>query len=266
MKNVMDKYQSLLRLIESYESLIVAFSGGVDSALLAYAASQALQERALAVTVISMLNPLGEPESAQKFAEQFGIHHQFLSVNVLADPSIRENSPERCYFCKRKLFTALLAIAKEKGYAQVADGENIDDQSVRRPGSIAVRELGVVSPLKEVKLTKDEIREISRQLNVPTWNNPSMACLATRFPYGMPLEHELLRRVGEAEKALAQFNLGQVRLRHHGSIVRLEMRPLDFAKLEKVHTEIIEILKGYGYQYICLDLEGYRFGSADEIL
>jgi uncharacterized protein len=266
MSNEMAKYQALLERIKRFGSLLVAFSGGVDSALLAYAAAQALGERALAVTVVSPLNPLGEPESAREFSAKLGIRHRIFEANVLDDPLIKENSPQRCYYCKRRLFSALLNMAKENGIAFVADGENQDDSSFRRPGSVAVHELGVISPLQELNLTKAEIREVSRQLALPTWNYPSMACLANRFPYGTPLEPELLRRVGAAEKELSQLQLGQLRLRHHGNLVRVEISPLDLTRIEEHRSEIIATLKAYGYQYICLDLEGYRFGSADEVL
>lgn len=266
MANVMNKYDKLLQHLHSCGSLLVAFSGGVDSALLSYAATQALGDKALAVTVVSPLSPLGEPENAQEFAAKLGIRHRFVEANVLDDPFVQANSPDRCYYCKKRLFTRLLDMAREEKLAFVADGENSDDASVRRPGSVAVRELGVISPLKDLSLSKDEIRVISRQLALPTWNYPSMACLATRFPYGTPLDPEQLRRVGKAEHKLAQFQLGQIRLRHHGTLARVEISPLDLQKVEKYRTEIINILKACGYHYICLDLEGYRFGSADEIL
>lgn len=260
----MDRLSELKELLGTLESVVLAFSGGVDSTLLAKLLRDVLpREQLLAVTAESAVRPVLERQEAAELAELFDLPHIFVGSGELHQPEFVVNGPDRCYYCKKGLFNRLRAIAEERDFAYVVDGANADDQKEYRPGSRAAVELGVRSPLAEIGMDKQEVRALSQKLGLPTWNRPSNSCLATRFPYGTRLTAASLHRVEEGEMLLRRLGLRQVRLRDHGSIARLEV---DRDELEKAfsHRDVIVTgLKSAGYAYITLDLEGYRTGSLD---
>lgn len=249
-------------------SVLVAFSGGVDSSYLLAEAYDVLGERAVAATVRSSLCPQGEVEGAAALAAELGVEHVVLEADPLADPQVAANPPERCYYCKRLVFGQMQALAAERGLAAIAHGENAEDAGDWRPGRRAAQELGVRAPLAEAGLGKSDIRELSRQMGLETWNRPSMACLASRVPYGQALDAGLLRRIGEAEEGLRAMGFGQVRVRHHGDTARLELaaHELGRAAHEPLRARIVALLHGAGYTYVTLDLQGFRTGSLNEVL
>jgi len=255
-----------LRSPEGAGGLLVAFSGGVDSALLLAAAVRG-GGPVLAVTMTSPLQPSGELETAREVARQLGAEHEAVKVDPLADPALRANPPERCYLCKRRLFSGLIALARERGLAEVVDGSNVDDDLEHRPGKRALVELGVRSPLKDAGLGKAEIRCLAEALGLPNWRAPSMACLASRVPYGDALTAERLGRIDRGEALLRSAGFEQVRLRDHGAVARLEVAPSAIASLldPDLRPRLVAGLKELGYAYVSVDLEGYRTGAMDEV-
>ena len=262
------KYEHLLAILRSCGSVAVGFSGGVDSTFLLFAAHEALGEKALAVTADSVFFPRREIDEAAQFCRTQGFRQLTLPFDPLAVPGVGDNPPERCYLCKRGLFSAILALAKENGLAAVAEGSNLDDEGDYRPGMRAVRELGIRSPLREAGLTKAEIRELSHHLGLPTWDKPSYACLASRFVYGEPLSPERLQRVEQAEELLRSLGYRQLRVRLHGDLARIELPPEDIPSLTAPETreQVYEGLSKLGFRYVSLDLKGYRTGSMNESL
>lgn len=262
------KYSRLRAILGRMKGALVAYSGGVDSTLLLKTALDVPVRPLLAVIAASETYPGKEIVAAKALARRLGIGPRVIRTRELENPDFAANPPERCYHCKKELFGALAAIAREEGVPFVLDGANRDDRLDFRPGSRAGRELGVRSPLKEAGLTKAEIRELSRRLGLPTWDKPSMACLASRFPYGDRIEPKGLRRVGAAEDVLRRLGFGQLRVRHHGTVARIEIAPEEFPRAvgKAAAGRIVSALKKLGYRYVTLDLEGYRTGSMNEVL
>ena len=262
------KTARLRELLRGLGSVVVAFSGGVDSSLLLKLAHLELGERALAVVAASATYPQRELEEALSVARVVGARCAVVETNELSDPRFAGNPPDRCYYCKLELFARLRQVAVENGMAWVLDGSNMDDLKDVRPGSRAAREAGVRSPLQEVGLSKSEVRELARSLGLPDWSKSAQACLASRIPYGDAVTPERLRRVAAAEDILQRLGFSQVRVRMHGPVARLEVPASELDKLmaDEVRNGVVRELKDLGFVFVCLDMEGYRTGSLNEPL
>ncbi len=260
---VIKKEYKLEELLLTFNRVLVAFSGGVDSTYLLGKTLEVLgREQVLAVTVLSALTPDCEVEEAASFALKLNAHHCSLDVNIIADHEFKANSPERCYICKRIIFGKLFEIAEVKGCHAVFDGSNADDLSDYRPGLRAAWEMGVRSPLQEVNLAKDEIRYLSRLNGYPGWDKPATACLASRLPYGEPITVEKLKRVAAAESFLREVGVkGDLRVRCHGNLARLEVNSISIECILKQRESITAALQKMGFEYISLDLSGFKSGS-----
>ena len=263
-----EKLKRLRERVRGIGSAVVAFSSGVDSTFLLHVAHEELGERVVAATIRSHTFPKRELDEAAAFCRAEGVRHVVIESEELDIPGFAENPPDRCYHCKRELFSKLLAFARENGLAAVLEGSNLDDDGDYRPGRRAIQELGIVSPLHEVGLTKAEIRALSRDMGLPTSDKPSFACLASRFPYGERITAAALERVERAEQWLldAGFGLTQLRVRSHGNLARIEVPPDDIPRLAARATEIAAAFKDFGFAYVTLDLRGYRTGSMNEVL
>ncbi len=262
-----DKKEKLRAILRDMGGCVIGFSGGVDSTFLFAAAREVLGDRAIAVTITSEIHPEWELEEAREVARQIGGKHRVLVAKALEIPGLAENPENRCYVCKKAIAGELWGIAREEGVSFVADGGNLDDRSDYRPGRQAAVEAGIRSPLEEAGLAKDDIRKLSREMNLSTWDKPSYACLISRFPYGVYLTPEKMRKVALAEDFLREMGLRTVRVRYHEDVARLELGEDEYERVvHELREAVVSKVKQAGFAYVALDLQGYRTGAMNEVL
>lgn len=260
------KYQHLREILRSMDGIVIGYSGGVDSTFLARVATDVLGERALSVSAISESYAAEERAEGQQFARDLGLNYIEVDTRELDNPEYRANNSNRCYFCKQELMTHLKQVAEREGIGVIALGTVTDDLGDYRPGQAAARELGARFPLLEADLSKDDVRVLSKQLNIPTWNKPAFACLSSRFPYGEEITAEKLKMVERAEGVLREFGFRQFRVRHHNNLARIEVAPNEMETLFREREPIAMQFREIGYAYVSMDLMGYRTGSMNEVL
>ena len=267
-KTLLQKRSDLVNILEQMRSVIVAYSGGVDSAFLAAVANETLGRKALSVTAVSPSLAPSELDEATDLANRIGLNFMTIETNEIDRPDYQANNPDRCFFCKDELYTHLVRFAEEESFDSIVNGTNVDDLGDYRPGIEAAKQYGVRSPLVEAELTKDDIRALSRDMHLPTWDKPAQACLSSRIPYGTTVTVEALTKIAKAEQFLRSKGFKQLRVRHHETIARIEIEPSDFSAItsEPLRSEINQEFKNIGYSYITLDLDGFRSGSLNEIL
>lgn len=256
----------LEQIIDRMGRVIVAFSAGIDSTLVLKVAVDRLGDNALAVTAVSASLAEAEREEACALAQQIGARHLLLETHELDDPAYAANPTNRCYFCKTELYTELIELAQREGYPFILNGANADDVGDYRPGEQAAREFGVRSPLREAGFTKAHVRALARELGLPNWDKPAMACLSSRLPYGTPVTRAALSQVERAEGYLRRLGFRQVRVRHHNDLARIEVERADLARLIELGPQIHAELKALGYTYVTADLLGFRSGSLNEAI
>ncbi|MBR6702440.1 MAG: ATP-dependent sacrificial sulfur transferase LarE [Clostridia bacterium] len=265
---LLKKYEKLKEYLASLGSVIVAFSGGVDSTFLLFAAKEALGENAAALTVSSEFVPSREINEAREFCREHGIRAELLTAQPLKNEMIASNPPERCYYCKREIFELITDYASRSGFSAVAEASNTDDNSDYRPGHRAIAELGVKSPLRDNGFSKSEIRALSKRFGLPTWKKPSYACLATRIPYGDRLTPENLSMADRAEQFLIDRGFGQLRVRIHGNNARIELEEAEIPRFmqDEMRRTVYEEFRRIGFTYVSLDISGYRTGSMNDAI
>jgi len=260
-----EKYENLIKSLKALGSVVIAFSGGVDSTFLMRAAKEALGDKVLAATIVSPYIPRWEIEEAKKIVKELDVKHQLIEVPVILD-NIKYNPGDRCYLCKNYVFSKIIELQQEKSFQCVIDGTNLDDTKDYRPGMRALKELKVVSPLLENSITKNDIRRFSKKLGLSTWNKPAYACLLSRIPYNQEIKIEDLRKIEHAELYLMKLGFRGVRVRNHGDLARIEVQRQDRKKVchEKLMDELCEKFRDLGFKYVTLDLQGYKMGSLNE--
>jgi uncharacterized protein len=268
MMEIKEKLNNLKEILKKMERVAVAFSGGVDSTFLLKVAHDVLGDDVIAITARSLTFPQREYQETVEFTKKYGIKHITIDSNELEKEEVYNNTIDRCYFCKYETFSKMFEVARRENIKYLIEGSNVDDLSDYRPGLRAIEELKVLSPLKMSGFKKDDIRELSREMNLPTWNKPSFACLSSRFPYGQKITAEKLKMVDEAEEYLLNLGFRQVRVRHHGDIARIEVSPNERLKFlnEEIMEDISDKFNKIGFSYTTLDLRGYRTGSMNETL